>query len=461
MRNAAFISLVVVAVSHVTLLAQSDYASEDSRQVAQEERGRISGVVLDSATGKLIVGAYVGIGDFGDSGGSNYSRHRQQGLFAKAQTDQQGRFVLDGLAFQDHPLVATHPGFIRHDQMIALRKSISGPDVRVALRPAAEINVTIVDSSGKPLEGFWLFRLEALDGHKFIPLGRDPHLSTFASSVWIERPKSSLLSSKGFSFTELNSGEYSIDVMKFAGSDDTAPAPSGMMRIPLDTSEVSYYGGISKLIAKAGQTKEVRVKPADYQTSVAIKVPQNPVKNQQIPPFVIISRNVGLLLWNDGKVHHPEDHRLGRLQKNALYYNMVIDGDVFKIKNLPPGSYSVFAGPVYFMSAVRMEVSSGREVIIDIPLIKPSEQARVNLWTFGRKIMLKDGQLSVSELCALVSTRTDSNPRLVCDPSIENERLEPGNREATIWELMEAVYLARGWKLIEQDNRSLLLCPGE
>jgi hypothetical protein len=100
-------------------------------------------------------------------------------------------------------------------------------------------------------------------------------------------------------------------------------------------------------------------------------------------------------------------------------------------------------------------------VIVEIPSIKPSQQARVNLWTFGRKIMLKDEQLSVSQFCALVSTRTDSNPRLVCDPAIENERLELGNREATIWELMEAVYLARGWKLVEQGDRALLLCPGE
>jgi len=461
MRNLAFLSLVVVAVSSVALLAQSQYVSEDGKQVTQEERGRISGLVLDSATEKPIVGAYVGIGDFGDSGGSNYSRHRRQGFFAKAQTDEQGRFVLEGLAFQDHPLVVTHPGFIRHDQMIALRKDIPEPEVKIALRPAATINVTIVDSSGKPLEGYWLFRLEALDGHKFIPLGRDPHLSTFASSVWIERPKSSLLSSKDFTFTELSSGEYSIDVMKFAESDNIAPAPSGMARIPLDTSDVSYYGGVAKVIAEAGQTREVRLKPANYQTSVIIKVPQNPVKNQQIPPFVFISRNVGLLLWNDGKVHHPEDHRLGRLQKNALYFNMVIDGDVFKIKNLPPGSYSVFAGPVYFMSAVRMEVSSGPELIVEIPSIKPSQQARVNLWTFDRKIMLKDGQQNASQLCELVSARTDSNPRLVCDPSIENERLELGIREATIWELLEAIYLARGWKLIEQGDRTLLLCPGE
>jgi hypothetical protein len=70
-------------------------------------------------------------------------------------------------------------------------------------------------------------------------------------------------------------------------------------------------------------------------------MPEDPVKKPQIPPFVLISRNVGLLAWNDGKVHGPEDHRLGRLEKNALYYNAVLDGDVLTIKNLPPGSYSV------------------------------------------------------------------------------------------------------------------------
>ena len=70
-------------------------------------------------------------------------------------------------------------------------------------------------------------------------------------------------------------------------------------------------------------------------------MPEDPVKKPQILPFVLISRNVGLLAWNDGKVHGPEDHRLGRFEKNALYYNAVLDGDVLTIKNLPPDSYSV------------------------------------------------------------------------------------------------------------------------
>lgn len=425
------------------------------------ERGKIAGVVVEAATGKPIAGAYVGVGDFGDSGGSNYSRHRQQGLHAKTKTDEQGRFVIEGLAFQDHPLVATHPDFVRHDLTVTLLRGAPAPDVRVGLKPAAKIDVTVVDSSGEPLEGIWHFRLEALDGRRFIPPGEDPHLSTFASSVWVDSP-GRRLTSTGFSFTGLDSGEYSIEVMKYTKIDN-ATAPPGMSRIPLDTCNVDYYGSIAKLKIEAGQAKKVRVKPAEHRTSVTIKVPQTPekMKNMRIPPFVIISRNVGLLAWDDGKAHHPEDHRLGRLQKNALYYNMVIDGDVVNIKNLPPGSYSVFAGPVYFMSAARMEVSSGAEVKVDLPSIMLSEQARVNLWTFDRKIGLEDKECSILQLCELLSAKTDSDPRIVADASIENERLELGNRQATIWELMEAIYLAKAWKLAEQGDRTLLLRPNQ
>jgi len=428
------------------------------------ERGRITGVVVEAATGKPIAGAYVGTGDFGDSGGSNYSRHRQRGLHAKTKTDEQGRFVLEGLAFQDHPLVATHPDFARNDLTVTLLKGTPAPNVRVGLKPAAKIDVTVVDPTGRPLEGIWHFRLEALGGRRFIPPGRDPHLSTFASSVWDQRPDlRKSLTSTGFAFTGLESGEYSIGIIKYSMIENPAPAPAGMTRIPLDTANVAYYGGIASVKVETGQVKKVRVKPAEHDTNITIKLPQVPEKSKKMRmfPFVLISRNVGLLLWDDGKAHHPEDHRLGRLQKNALYYNMVVDGDVCNIKNLPPGTYSVFGGPMFFMSAAKIEVSAGREVTVDLPSFMPSEQARVNLWTFDRKVRLEDKQCSVSRLCELVSAGTNSDPRIVADLLIKNERLKLANREATIWELMEEIYLAKGWKLTEQGDRTLLLGPGK
>ena len=455
MRNITFLLLVVAAAFPC---GRPVYAADAD----DSDRGKIAGVVVEASTGKPIAGAYVGTGDFGDSGGSNYSRHRQQGLHAKTKTDEQGRFVLEGLAFQDHPLVATHPDFVRYDLTVTLLKGAPEPDVRVGLKPAAKIDVTIVDSSGEPLEGIWHFRLEALDGRRFIPPGRDPHLSTFASSVWDQRPDlRKSRTSTGFAFTGLENGEYSIDVMKYSMIENPAPAPEGMTRVPLDTVNVAYYGGIAGVKVEAGQVKEVRVKPVEHDTSVTIRVPQVPEKFRKMRmfPFVLISRNVGLLLWDDRKAHHPEDHRLGRLQKNALYCNMVVDGDVCNIKNLPPGTYSVFGGPMFFMSAAKIEVPAGREVTVDLPSFMPSEQARVNLWTFDRKVRLEDKQCSVSRLCELVSAGTNSDPRIAADPSIENEKLELANREATIWDLMEDIYLAKGWKLAEQGDRTLLLGP--
>ncbi|MHC4640007.1 MAG: M56 family metallopeptidase [Planctomycetota bacterium] len=468
------------STSNTDVEVESEQSDEDSEAANSEltvpgpveTRGRISGVIVHSATGEPIVGAYVGVGDFGDSGGSNYSRHRSQGFHDKTKTDAEGRFELNGLVFTDkhrdleyHPLVVTHPDFVRHDEKIELLSGGPVPDVKVSLRPAATIDVTIEDADGNPLQGQWLIRLEALDGRRFIPPGSDPHLSSFASSVWIERPKpvpakKSLSGTTGFSFTELDRGQYSIDVMEFAITDNYTPPPPGMVRLPLDTSKVSYYGGMANVKIEAGRTKEVRIKPAEYQTSVSINMPQDPIKKQQIPPFVIISRNTGLLLWNDGKAHGPEDHRLGRLQKNALYYNLVVDADVFTIQNLPPGSYSVFAGPIYFMSATRMEVSRGREVVVDMPPIQITEHAKVGLWTFDRKVKLQARDYSVSELCEILTEITKSNPRLIAESSIENEKLRFGRGEMSVWDVLEKLYLDKGWIVDEGQDKTLVLKPG-
>lgn len=455
-----------IAYTNTLALVNIVAANKSACEASPEKRGRITGVVISSVTGEPVAGAYVGVGDFGDSGGSNYARHRSQGLHDKTKTDEQGRFELDGLAFREHPMVVTHPESVRHNQTITLREGVPQPDIRVSLRLAAKINVTVVDSKGNALEGFWLLRLEALDGRHFIPPGRDPHLSTFASSVWIEMPKpkakpgtKSLSGTTGFSFAELDGGEYSIDVIQHMMTDDYTPAPRGMMRLPLDICNITYYGGQARMQIQAGQTKEVQIKPANYQTGVTINMPDDPIKKTQIPPCVVISRNIGLLTWNDGKVHHPEDHRLGRLQKNALYYNAVVDGDVLTIKNLPPGSYSVFAGPIYFMSAAKMEVSSGQEVTVDVPAVQITEQAKVGLWTFDRKIKLEARTWSVSELCELLTAKTDSNFRIIAESAIENEQLTIDDKETPIWDLMEAIYLDKGWKLIEHGDRTLLLRP--
>ena len=109
--------------------------------------------MTDAETGEAITSAYVGVGEFGDSGGSNRSRHRKEGLFAKGQTDSEGKFELDGLVLTEghkylksHPLVVTHDDYVRADMKVELSTDRMEADVKVKLTKAARIDVTVVDS---------------------------------------------------------------------------------------------------------------------------------------------------------------------------------------------------------------------------------------------------------------------------------------------------------------------------
>ena len=431
-----------------------------------ETRGRISGVVVNSATGEPITGAYVGVGDFGDSGGSNYSRHREQGFHDKTKTDAEGRFELGGLTFTDkhrdleyHPLVVTHPDFVRHDRKIELPSDGSAPDVKVNLMPAAKIDVTIVDADGNPLEGQWLIRLEALDGRRFIPPGSDPHLSSFASNIWAHMPdlRTKMGVSQGFTFTELDTGEYLIEAIRLHLVDK--PTPQKIWE-----SSMTYHGAIEKLKVETGRTKQVQIKPANHQTEVTLKMPETPEifsGKQEIPRLLTVSRKLGLLLWDTNKVYGLEDPRLGRLQKNAFFYTIMPNVDVFTIKNLPPGSYCVFAGPVMCMSAAKVDVVRGRQTTIQIPKVEfDGTPATVGVWTLDRKVKLQAKRYSVKEIVELLTEKTESNPRFTADPSIENEKFKFSEGQMPIWDVLEKLYLDKGWKVDEGEEKTLVLKPG-
>jgi len=458
-------------------------ASESTVDESVEHSGRIRGVVVSSVTGEPIAGAYVGVGDFGDSGGSNYSRHRSQGFYDKTETDEKGRFELEGLVFTDehpywkyHALVVTHPDFVRHDEKIELSRSEPVPDVTVKLRPAATINVTVVDVNDKPLKGLWLFRMESLEGRRFIPPGQDRHLSAFASSVWLEWPgRRQEPTSEGFSFKELDTGEYRIEVIQMFISD--APTRKNPW-----AGSVRYYGAIPNLKLEAGETKEVQVRPMDYQNSVTIKMPKDPFGKLEDLSMVWVTRKLGLLL-DTTKLYHPEDDRLGRPYKSALFYGPAAPGDVFTIRNFPPDSYSVFAvyygkvptkavfktvkppedvrsdfiGPGIYMSSAKMEVSRGHETTVELPPIELDGVGFVKTWTFGRKVKLEAKEYSVKELCTILTKITESDPRLVVDPSIENEKLKFREEEVSIWDVLESICLEKGWRLGEVPEGTLVL----
>jgi hypothetical protein len=456
--------------------AQESIKGKPGKQEGSEHPGRISGVVINSDTGDPIVGAYVGVGDFGDSGGSNYSRHRSQGFHDKTKTDTEGRFELGGLVFTDkhryleyHPLVVTHPDFVRHDEKIKLPSDGPAPDVKVSLVPAAKIEVTIVDADGNPIPGQWLIRLEALDGRRFIPPGSDPHLSSFASNIWAHWPdlRKKMGISQGFTFTELDTGEYSIEALKFQLVDK--PTPGNIWN-----PTINYHGSIPNVRVQAGQAKRVRLAPQDHQTRLTITHPEYPDKlmeklerSSRMPLMCLISRSPGALLWDDGKIRHLEDQRLGRIDQKRFVRGFFIQGKPLTINNLPPDSYSLFTMAVYgdvagYLIGARADLAKGDKITVDIPWRQPTGPSMFGPnRSFDYPVNLEAKDYSVSQICKILTEITQSNPRIIADQSIENEKLSFGRGDMSVWDLLEKLYLDRGWRLEEGQEKTLIIKPVE
>ena len=96
-----------------------------SAEQANSHPGVIRGIVTDAETGKAIANAYVGVGEFGDSGGSNRSRHREEGFnlcdgihcqaykgrHVWSEDVEIGAEVTDGLVICDRDTVLINPVF--------------------------------------------------------------------------------------------------------------------------------------------------------------------------------------------------------------------------------------------------------------------------------------------------------------------------------------------------------------
>ncbi len=437
--------------------SQQDSSGADSQE--SPNRGRITGTVVSAVTGEPIAGAYVGVGDFGDSG--NHQRHREMGLYASAESDKVGRFVLDGLAARDdHPFFVTHTDYVRHDQVVSVRENDLVPDVNVALRPAATIKATVVDSEGNPVEDIFLLRLEALDGRIFFHAGRDPHQSSFASSVWIEGFGQGEIH-RDFSFTELDAGDYSIDVIQFSIPKDWKPVP-GNAAPPFDSSSTTYHGGIAHVWVENGEKKEVQVKPADYGTEVTLRIPKDP-HEIGFPPFVLVSRKLGLLLWDDGEPHGLEDERLGRLVKNALFYGLAPGEGEFTINNLPPGTYSIFAGPLIFLKGAKVDLAQGDKITVELPKIAPTDLNKkfrsFHYYRLNARVSLDKEKYTVEELCQFLTEKMDSRTQFKADSSIRGEELTLSPGERSIFDLLESIYLEKGWRVKSEGRATLVILP--
>ncbi|MBN1419506.1 MAG: HEAT repeat domain-containing protein [Planctomycetes bacterium] len=416
------------------------------RTAQARTRGTIRGTVVRADTGAPVAGAYVGIGDFGDAGGSNYARFEAEGIHAKAKTDAEGRFVLEDVAFSEgHPLVVTHPDFVRYDATVAVSQADPDPRVGVLLRPGAAIRVRVTTEFGATVSGPFILRLEALDGRRFIPPGKDPHLSAFASSHWEQKAPDGKAS-----FGALDAGEYIVEAFLPGAGGGT-----DMLR-----TQRTYYGRTKTYSIDAGSTVDADLPPAKHETRITIKVPEYEAKGPNDRPLVIVNRNPGVLVWDDGRFHGPEDPRLGRISLTALFYDTPAPDGTYTISNLPPGTYAVFAGPFHALQGRRVDLTRfGARVDVSIPWVEPTAAGKISLWRFDRIIDLEDREWTAAALCDRISKQVDGKPRIEVEPAIRETPVVVKAGERSVWTIFEALYLDEGWGLEEKGDDALLLRP--
>ena len=397
------------------------------------ERGRVEGIVVDSLTRKPIRGAFVAVDWSGDAGGSNLGRFREQGIYVAAETDEEGRFVLDGVAFREnHPLHVTRSGYVRHERKISLRKDDRDVRLTIRLNPGATITATVADGD-LPAAGRFRIRLEAADRRLFLPLRED----------WPAFPyRDETTDARGaFSFGELDAGRFSLEAIR------------------LSPRSATYHGKLSGIEVDARGTREVRLQPAGNGSRVSIRV----AGIAKMRKLLLVGRPE-LLLWVDTRVHHPEDSRLGHLLSGArLNVPLPSDGS-YTLENFPAGEYAIVVASLSRGVTLRgsgVRVQDGVATTVELPPSEPVGVAVVRLDLLGRRLRVEARAYAVKELCELLTKTTGSRPQFLPDGAFGDERVLLEAAESTIWELLETVHAKKGWKLEERGKDSLILRKGE
>ncbi len=402
--------------------------------------GSISGRVVEAGTGKPVANAYVGVGDFGDAGGSNLERFEQQGLYAHTKTDAEGRFTLAPLALVEHPLIITHPDFIRHDQVMPLVKDAPSVEVQIELYPAGRIRALIVNAGGEPVRESIVFRLEALDKHRFIPPEGQQHLSTFADSIWVEPTRAG-----EFTFTTLKEGDYTVEAFK-VGEESTI-----------------YHGCAANLPVRPGEAAEARIAPAQQGTSLRVSWSAPPTDARDRVAFLVLQRDPGRLIWDDDRIHHPEDPRLGRIVEGAFVRTAPLKGASYELGNFPEGTYAVFVvhAPVIWFDGAAVSLRKGETTRVAFDDPPPTATSRLNAFTFGRPVRLEGTTHRAEWLCDMLSKAAEPGPRIEVVPALRDEVLNVPAGEGTIWSVLEQVCAQKGWLVFETNDRTLTLAsPG-
>jgi len=431
----------------------------------------VSGVVTDAATGKPVSGAYVAIDHSGDAGGSNLGRFREQGIYVTGETDDQGRFALENVAFSDrHPFYVTCPDYVRHEQVVAVSNAEPAVHVDVRLHAGATVEVTAVDGDKRPLTGETWIRLESKAGPVFVPPREDWPRTTMRT----ERVKDGRAR-----FGELPAGEYSIDVMRIGPSDDELRAmmrdktPEEMQAASATAREFTYHSGTESVTVGAGESIAREMPPLGHKSEITINVAKDPytVQDQAFVAFAL-SRDPGRLLWIGRQFFHPEDHRLGRILRDDMVRVILVPGQSCRLRNLPPGDYAVFVysmgrypnfkSPAVFARAAKLEVRDGVTKNVTIPWTDPVGPSFVvprALMALDTQIQVQSRSYTVAEVCRLLAQATDSRAKFQAAPSSEDRSVTLQAAELSIWQLLERLYLHQGWEVTAETDTFTIAAP--
>jgi hypothetical protein len=291
-----------------------------------------------------------------------------------------------------------------------------------------------------------------------------------------------------FSFGELDTGTYSIEVMR------------------LGNMEATYHAKVPNIVVTAGETKEALLKPADHRSAVKIKIEKDPhggLGETKGAAALLISPKPAYLAWANRNFLHPEDERLGRIWKSAIImaYLLPIDDAetlrkveekarleppskeghanfflssqdmTYTLRNFPPGEYAVFTlamgmykdwkSPAMYMRGVKAVSSPGKEMSVAIPYVDPIGPSPTNTRVFRNQVTLEGREYTAREICELLIRETGANSGdIVADSSIEDERVALPAAELEIWNLLETIYLKKGWKLeADYQQKKVFLRP--
>ncbi|NQU41852.1 carboxypeptidase regulatory-like domain-containing protein [bacterium] len=398
----------------------------------------IVGVVHDAESGEPIPGARVGLGDFGQFPSADLEALQARRYVGDQETDEGGQFSFTWIPFAEHSLFVTHPGYVRQEVTVFPTMDSPRAELQIALKKGARIDVSVVYQDGQPAQGDLMIRLEGLDGQTMLPADRQQHFFFLATEVW------PAIATEGiYSYEGLPAGRYLAEA------------------IEVGHNYARYHGRSEKVHVNLGEERTLTVRAMDNDTSVTAHIERDTYSQYQVPRFVLIARDPGLLVWDMETLYPPNDPRVGRLMLKSLITAQVDLGESYHFANFPSGTYAVFWGPSFRPNGGKLRLAPGDDKTIELGWEPPQGSAKVDPTRLVRKVSLDARTYTAEELAQLMTETTDDRPVIAVDPAIALEKVEMSAGPMTVFDVIESLCFKKNWRIREQGRNTLIILPAE